>query len=293
MNTVKIITALTVMAGSSAFAQLATLPPTSPEVLQGIGANAGASHWEDPSGLGAYNVQSTGNLPVPGNPDTFTGLNWSTGPSAGFTSLYSSLDTDGGTVRAIFTGKTAGWKDDFGYTYGLTPTDPMAESYTLFENIDSSSVTFGDHFDIALLPGDTAGFDFWYNGTDSFTDDNPMPPTEHGGVFTAIHPENSTPYVGSGNVMWAQDPLMVSTWVPALGAYVDVKTYLVAFEDWRQDSNPWDHDYSDFIFAIQLFNRDGTPSGGPGAVPEPSTYGLIGAVALLGLAALRRKKSAK
>lgn len=35
------------------------------------------------------------------------------------------------------------------------------------------------------------------------------------------------------------------------------------------------------------------PGGGPGAVPEPSTYGLMGAAALLGVVAYRRKTAKK
>jgi hypothetical protein len=48
-----------------------------------------------------------------------------------------------------------------------------------------------------------------------------------------------------------------------------------------------DHDILNWQFR-QDFNPITNPTGG-GAVPEPSTYGLIGAAALLGLAGLRRR----
>lgn len=56
---------------------------------------------------------------------------------------------------------------------------------------------------------------------------------------------------------------------------------VIAIEDWRN----FDADFTDMFFAIEIGTRIGQPQF---PVPEPSTYGLIGAVVLLGLAAVRR-----
>lgn len=294
MNTVRAFTALAALAGSSAYAQLSSLPPPSSADLvpvQSIGANAGATHWENPTGLGAYRVASDVTVPLPTAPG-----GWGfTAPSAVTTAL-GAINTQGGTVRAIFTGETAGWLNDFGYTYTSTPMAPGSDSYTVFSNIQAVSpanVAFGDYVDVRLLPGDASTFDFWLNGTDSFTPANPLPPTANGGLYTVFNPANSSPYIAPGNVRWAQQPLMVNTWITATSSYANVSTYLVAVEDWRLDRQS-DADYSDFIFALQFFNNQGLPFGDvPNTpVPEPSTYGLIGAISLLGLAVWRRRKAA-
>jgi PEP-CTERM motif-containing protein len=300
MKTVRALTALTAMvACTSAFAQLsgADVPPPSSNdgvTIQPIGANAGASHWDDPSTLGGYSFQATGNVPVPGHPDSITGLNWGNSAPASFATAWADVNANGGTVRAIFTGKTAGWQNDFGYTYTSVPTPGDGTSFSVYNNIVNGTITFGDYIDVPLFPLDASTFDFWLNGSDSFDPSNPGAPTPHGGIYTAIDPANSSPFVAPGNVMWGQTPLAVNTWVPHAnndaGAYLDVNTYLVAFEDWNLN-NGSDKDYSDFIFAIQLYNSSGLPEGGPTPVPEPSTYGLIAAFGLLGLVALRRKQA--
>lgn len=299
MKTVSAFTALAMMAGSTAFAQLSTLPPPSSDIgitvtpMNSPGAdNSGVTHWEAPVGLMQYAVAGNGTQgPSPGNPDIY-GRNWGTTASAGVWSALNQIDAEGGTVRAIFTGETAGWLNDFGFTYDGTPTNVGAESYTIFQDVQAagaSNVAFGDYVDIALGQGEAANFDFWLNGSDSMNASNPYP-TDDGGVYTALRPENSSPFIGSGNVRWLVSPLMVNTWVESTSSYQDVATWLVSFEDWRLD-DPYDTDFSDFFFAIQLYDREGNPFGN-NPVPEPSTYGLMGAAALLGLVAWRRRKAA-
>jgi PEP-CTERM motif len=286
MKTVIAFTALAALAGSSAFAQLATLPPPSTAdgvPVLGIGANAGVTHWEDPGTLGHYRIASDVNLPLP------SGLTWaSTAPSA-VTNTLARINAGGGTIRAIFTGESAGWLNDFGYTNSGMPAGPG--SFTVFSDIQAlapATIAFGDHVDVGLLPGEASTFDFWLNGTDSFTTANPSP-TTNGGVFTVFHQTNSVPFIAPGNVRFAQSPLLVNTLVG--GVYQDVFTYMVAVEDWRLDRGS-DMDSSDFVFGLQFFDAAGIPFGDV-PVPEPSTYGLMGAVGLLGLAAWRRKKASK
>jgi hypothetical protein len=137
------------------------------------------------------------------------------------------------------------------------------------------NVHYGDYFDVSLAAGAASNFDLWFKGDGL---------ASAAGVYTPFHPANSSNTVSPGNVMWAQQTVTANTWIASLGAYMDVTTYILGFEDWRLDRDS-DHDYSDGVFALQFFTNSGTPFT---PVPEPSTYGLVGAVALLGLAALRR-----
>ena len=64
---------------------------------------------------------------------------------------------------------------------------------------------------------------------------------------------------------------------------------VVGFEDIRERGAHRDSDFNDFIFAVRAsYNR---PQGG-GVVPEPSTYGLMGAAVLLLAIAWRRRRCA-
>jgi MYXO-CTERM domain-containing protein len=290
----KTVSALTALIGLSlsgtAFAQLSTLPADSSTDFSNSphskGSNAGASHWDSPTGIKPYWDQSYNH-----NGAVYLTGSWSSSAPSAVTSAWSTVQSDGGSIRAIFTGETAGWKNDFGYTYDKSPVTDSANSYTVWKSIDSqhgvagtSNPAFGDYVDVSFLPKDPAAtnFDFWLNaGKGSST----------GGVDTVLHPWNSTP--SQNHVKWLSSPIVLNTWVASAGKYEDVNTYLFALEDWNlNDKAHNDYDYSDLIIAVQLFGANGTPLGG-NPVPEASTYGLVGAAGLLGLAALRRRKAAQ
>jgi hypothetical protein len=281
---------------SAAYAQLNPLPPSS--TTEGVSVtplagspNAGITHWEDTADLAAYKFASDGteNVPNMDSPDNKLGLSWSSAPNGNIALALNSITAKGGAIQAIFTGESAGWYNDFGYTYSGTPQGP--NSYTVFSDIQAvggAGILFGDSIFLNFSPGEAANFDFWLNGVGAMGNPNPVPPTANGGVYTVFNPLNSNPYNPPGNVKWAQSPIFVNTWVQALnggaGGYADVATWLVGVEDWNLATGS-DGDSNDFMFALQFFREDGTPFT---PVPEPATYGLIGAAALLGLVARRR-----
>lgn len=284
MKKIIVITGLLMACAGGALAQLTTLPPpsaTNGVVVQPIGVNAGATHWDSLASIGSYKISSDATQPLP-NP---FGLTWGSTASANVTAALSAINTGGGSLQGMFIGESAMWLNDFGYTYSGNPAGP--NSYTLFENIRSgtgpgANVAFGDNFRINFTVGSAANFDFFYNSSGST---NASGTTTMGGVYTLFNPSNSSPVPPGGPlVLWAQNPIMVNTWVPSIGAYADVATYLVALEDWRFN-NGTDADYTDLILGLQFYNAAGTPFA---PVPEPSTYGFMGAIALLGMICYRR-----
>jgi len=297
MKTVSALAALIGLSitGGTAFAQLATLPADSSTdgvTLQNEGVNAGSTHWDSATGIKAYNVASDGYVPVPGTPDSILGLYWGASLPSGLTAALNTVNTDGGTIRGIYTGESAGWLNDFGYTYHKSPVTDPANSFTVakgIQTVGSPNISFGQYVDVNLLPGEASTFDFWLNASGRFSNGDTV--LSAAGVYTAFDATNSDPYLQQGNVRWTQSPIELNTWVAADNKYEDVSTYLVSFEDWRLNAQD-DADFSDFILAVQLYDANGTPLGG-NPVPEASTYGLFGAAGLLGLAALRRRKAAQ
>ena len=282
MKKVIAIAALTA-ATSSAFAQLAPLPGTEPGVsVNSIGANAGALYWENPLGLLAYKFASDDNLgaPKPSALDNGLGLSWASSYNGHVASILNKLNAEGGTIRAIFLGESAAWLNDFGYAYDGLPAG--TQSYSVWNDIQANQLVpnpeFGAHINLDLQVGEASAFDFWLSASNSKSAVT-QPPGSPGGYYTAFHPANGNP--GTNNALWTQDALNVRNWTP--GGDQWAATYLVGFEDWRLGSA--DKDYNDFMFAVQFFDKNGTPFS---SVPEPSTYGLIGAAALLGLVARRR-----
>jgi len=269
-------------------AQQSTRPPSSAQdgvIIQSAGINASTQEWGDSTSLGAYRISGDGyQRPLrPGKSDSQLGLIWQTTAPASLTSSRESLNSIGGLMRTVFIGETAGWLNDFGYTYSGSLTGP--KSYTAWSQIQSygsaSNIRFGDYFDLTFAPGRMANFDFWFNATGTF---GPPPTslTELGGVYTAF---NSLPgSVKTSQFLWAGSSISVNTWIPSLSASVPVTTYLVGVEDWRVDRGA-DGDYNDFLFALQFYGTDGSPVA---AIPEPETWAAIAGFVALGFVVLRR-----
>jgi hypothetical protein len=293
MKKVIALAALTALAGS-AYAQLTPLPPSygSPTA---IGANAGAAYWGDTNGLAAFQFAADNNLNTPSPNNDPLGLGWSVNKSAGVNSILSQMAdpiTGGGSIRVIFLGESAGWWNDFGFTTDGDPKGP--NSYSLFNDIQAlppvSNPAFGDHFDLAVGPGQVSGFDFWLSGSRSTSAWNPSSNTSPGGYYTAFDITRGNPATPS--VRWSQTALSVDNFDedPTDDIFTgNVQTWLIGFEDWRLADGA-DQDFNDFMVAVQFFDRDGRPFT---PVPEPSTYGLMGAGALLGLVAWRRRAAKK
>jgi hypothetical protein len=278
---------------ASAQAQLSTNPPSSTtdgvvvDHLTSSNPNSGVTHWGNTSTLAAYNYASDGTSIHVGTPDNALGLNWGLSNSS-VSAALAKLNLTGGSIRIIFTGEDAGWTDSLGYTY-TGNAKSVGSSFTLFDRIEANgpntvNTWFGDSADITLGAGAASTFDFWYSAAGK---DGPGPyssTSKDGGVYSM--------FSSTSNVRFAESPLWVNTWISATSTYENVATYLVSFEDWNVKTAPNSSylDYSDAMFAIQFFGPDGKPFS---PVPEPSTYGLIGAAALLGLVAVRRFKNKK
>src|SRR3569833_4069805 len=121
MKTSLFILTLPALATAS-YGQFWTLPPSSSMddvAVQDIGSNSGADAWNATDGLAAYAASSDGNsyrFQI-GSSDNPLGLTWQSTPSVDAIAAKNSVNANGGTVRAIFVGETAGWLNAFGYTY--------------------------------------------------------------------------------------------------------------------------------------------------------------------------------
>ncbi len=214
--------------------------------------------------------------------------------------VYNTLFlAGGGSVKTIFLGETAGNSNDFGYVKfpnagGIGNESNLNWLATDIENgyIDAGNVTSGQEAYVHYSAGETVDF-FLYNPG--------IPHADQGlGAWFVLGQGGLEAYLHNGAVAgyshyrWTVQQIMTE-YVDGTGATVQglVDTLLVSFEDFTVKQNPNQNnpieipnaDYSDFIFAFQFL-----PSQ---AVPEPSTYGLMGAAALLGLVGYRRFKASK
>lgn len=215
--------------------------------------------------LGTYDLWSTGTVYAP-NFNPATSSDFTANPTT-LSTFLSNLESTGGVLRTIFLGKTAGYTLDY-VTDSYNGSSSRTNVFNYINN--SSTISFGDYVDLGIGKNSTiqlymetqAGYEF--------------------PIFGA-----------STNVAYSIKSYTVSEYLTptdAAAGYYDVTTYVVGIEDLAAAQGS-DWDYNDVVLAFQTFKPDGTPFTSP--VPEPSTYGLIGAAGLLGLIAVRRFKSKK
>ena len=190
---------------------------------------------------------------------------------AGFTVGVPSISFDplGGKVTVLFLGESAGWNNDLGYV--VNPA-----SAALGNPATYNPLVVNLHGDLSGVPTPTnlvnntsatiaygAGdkLDFFLNGVGD--------PWNAGGTWFAFGTPNQ--FAGSDTTVHTKYKNTMIDGLPTL---------IIAFEDSRHSNA--DADFSDVLIAFQGVTD--TP------VPEPATYGLIGAGALLGLVAFRRLK---
>lgn len=259
--------ALLVLSSSaiSAFGQLNPLPTWSG--ADGVYINhAGpeTASWTS-SPLANYSIAPSNPFTVPaaGGLDAY-GRRWtSTAPSTG------NLTMQGGTLRNIFLGGSTPDVNAVGYTFSGTADG--IDSFTLAYANGSyapSGMEFGNFADVALRPYDGATFDFWV-GTQN-------------GAYTVFDPSNSTVNsAGRSQILWTEEPLLVSTYIPALGANAYVETWIVSVVEQSGQSQP----PVEYRFAVQQFLSEGSTLV---PIPEPATYAGLGVVICALLAARRR-----
>jgi hypothetical protein len=233
--------------------------------------------------LGSLYFDSNANVPSPAvnswsfvtqTSDVFTSSPWLAG---------------GGTVKTIFLGESAASLNDFGYVVAGSNLASSASYKHLATNIDNNNGSIASGWETLVNYGAGERLDFWVNNPGTFA-----PGGAYFGFLEA----------GVGSAFAGGDPYAHTkfAWTSVMTEYQDangvtvrgnVNTLLLAYEDLRgpvlppggglPTIPPGDGDYTDFLVAFQFLPTQV-------AVPEPSTYGLIGAGALLALAGYRRFK---
>lgn len=177
------------------------------------------------------------------------------------------------TVEIVFLGESAGWWNDLGYVLNGTHT-------LLGDGLQAAggrNVTFGSYAYLTINPGDE--LDFFMTGSGSKKQDGGITIGSKGGIFYTYDKSMNTGGSVQQSYYGTLDPLRSVRSGESLAAYT-----VFGFEDTRITAGGSDRDYNDMLFAIRYI-----PSG-VGAVPEPATFGVLAAVALLGLAEFGRRR---
>lgn len=175
-----------------------------------------------------------------------------------------------GMMNIIFIGEGAAARNDFGIHWGVPETpygndnSTFDNSETVFRAIEAPASIQQGHFLTLALDGRTS-FDFWVSAEIRRT-------TGPGGIWSLLNPSlNST---GSLSSLQGKGTLQM----------IDGEAYYlfaVARPGQEQD---------DLVFGLHFFNADGAPFT---PVPEPSTYGALGALLLFGMIFQRRLRKRK
>jgi hypothetical protein len=296
MKTKSTILAATIAAAlaSVASAQILPPPPAGVNLFHNPLFGSNVANYTNAFGLAG---SPNGNLYIDSGanvtPPAIAG--WNPAPAP-----FPTFSATGGSVKVIFLGETAGNANDFGYVKfpnvgGIS--DPTNLNYlaTDIENglVGSGNIVSGQEAYVHYGAGESVDF-FLYNSGDPFANGGlgAWFVLGQGGLEAYLH---GNAVAGYQHYRWTTQQVLTE-YVDANGAFVTglVDTLLVSFEDFTfAQTNPNDvppiaipgADYSDFIFAFQFLPNQ--------AVPEPSTYGLMGAAALLGLVGYRRFKASK
>jgi hypothetical protein len=295
MKTKSTILAATIAAALATAASAQILPnPTGVNLFNNPLFAANVANYSN-----AFGPTSANNLYIDSGANTTPPIinTWNNAPAP-----FPTFSATGGSVKVIFLGETAGNANDFGYVKFPTVNagginNPANLSYlaTDIENglTGGGNIVSGQEAYVHYTGGQTVDF-FLYNSGSPFVNGGlgAWFVLGQGGLEAYLH---GNAVAGYQHYKWTSQSVWTQ-YVDASGAFVSgfVDTLLVSFEDFTfAPTNPNQvnpiaipgADYSDFIFAFQFLPNQ--------AVPEPSTYGLMGAAALLGLVGYRRFKASK
>ncbi len=235
--------------------------------------------------LSPINTDSTYDATIDALSTAVAAGNWSpdTEPAAdgwvsgGVAPLLGSTNTGSWVEQwdIIMIGEDGSWKNDLNILLNLNADGSFGGSSTALNVFDSvnypTSVGKGDYRRLTVHNSLAGIFDLQLDSSDASDAGG-----AYGGQWRMFYPTYNNPAAPSFDYGWG-----TATKIPDF--------YLFAFEDWNTDpaltvGQNGDDDRNDFVFALKYV--------GMTQVPEPSTYGIIGALALLGLIATRRMKKA-